>query len=244
MQLNQNSRIGKTIRILVARLAGAIFVVLVLLTFMILMRLLDAKRLPEKTIRTMETIDELALPPPPIEIQSTAPPPPPPPSLPRLEIEVENISQPIVATLEPQIDLTMKNIEFELDSVAINQPDLLAVKTSENSQLPIKNIPRPTVSGIVSIGDLDSRPRLLNRPSTRYPSALLRRGIRSGNVVLEVVISRTGRVKVRNVLSSSHPELTKMASSFASRARFSIPKKDGQPVEAMYRWPMTLQPPK
>ena len=48
------------------------------------------QRLPEKTIRTMETIDELALPPPPpIEIQSTAPPPPPPPSLPRLEIEVE-----------------------------------------------------------------------------------------------------------------------------------------------------------
>ena len=42
----------------------------------------------------------------------------------RLEIE-ENISQPIVMTLEPQIDLTMKNIEFELDSVAINQPDLL-----------------------------------------------------------------------------------------------------------------------
>ena len=60
MQINQNSRIGKTIKSLAARLAGAIFVVLVLLTFMILMRLLDAKRLPEKTIRTMETIDELA----------------------------------------------------------------------------------------------------------------------------------------------------------------------------------------
>ena len=77
MQINQNSRIGKTIKSLAARLAGAIFVVLVLLTFMILMRLLDAKRLPEKTIRTMETIDELALPPPPpIEIQSTASTPP------------------------------------------------------------------------------------------------------------------------------------------------------------------------
>ena len=82
MQINQNSRIGKTIKSLAARLAGAIFVVLVLLTFMILMRLLDAKRLPEKTIRTMETIDELALPPPPpIEIQSTASPPPPPRSV-------------------------------------------------------------------------------------------------------------------------------------------------------------------
>ena len=167
-----------------------------------------------------------------------------PPSLPRLEIEIENISQPLVATLDPQIDLTMKNVEFELESIPIDQPDDLAVKTPINRIPSPKILPKPVIRGPVSIGDLDSRPRLLNRPSTRYPSALLRRGIRSGNVVLEVTISTNGRVKVRNVLSSTHPELTKMATSFASRARFSIPKKDGKPVEAIYRWPMTLQPPK
>ena len=107
----------------------------------------------------------------------------------------------------------------------------------------LNTVPKPQVQGPVSVGDLDSRPRLLNRPSTRYPSALLRRGIRSGTVILEVSISMSGRVKVRRVISSSHPELTKMASSFASRARFSAPKKDGKSVEALYRWPMTLQPP-
>ena len=121
------------------RFASAVFLVFLLLTFMILMRLLDAKRLPERTIRTMETVDELALPPPPpLEIQST-PPPPPPPSLPRLEIEIENISQPLVATLDPQIDLTMKNVEFELESIPIDQPDVLAVKT------PVDAIPSPKI---------------------------------------------------------------------------------------------------
>jgi len=245
MQETNNNRIIKMLLSLVGRFASAVFLVFLLLTFMILMRLLDAKRLPERTIRTMETVDELALPPPPpLEIQSTPPPPPPPPSLPRLEIEIENISQPLVATLDPQIDLTMKNVEFELESIPIDQPDVLAVKTPVDAIPSPKILPKPVIRGPVSIGDLDSRPRLLNRPSTRYPSALLRRGIRSGNVVLEVTISINGRVKVRNVLSSSHPELTKMATSFASRARFSIPKKDGKPVEAIYRWPMTLQPPK
>ena len=247
MQETSNNRIKKLLLSLVGRLAGAVFLVFLLLTFMILMRLLDAKRLPERTIRTMETLDELALrPPPPLEIQLTPPPPPPPPplSLPRLEIEIEDISQPLVATLDPQIDLTMKNVEFELESIPVDQPDVLAVKTPVDAIPSPKILPKPVIRGPVSIGDLDSRPRLLNRPSTRYPSALLRRGIRSGNVVLEVTISTNGRVKVRNVLSSSHPELTKMATSFASRARFSIPKKDGKPVEAIYRWPMTLQPPK
>ena len=245
MQETNNNRIIKMLLSLVGRFASAVFLVLLLLTFMILMRLLDAKRLPERTIRTMETVDELALPPPPpLEIQLTPPPPPPPPSLPRLEIEIEDISQPLVATLDPQIDLTMKNVEFELESIPVDQPDVLAVKIPVDAIPSPKILPKPVIRGPVSIGDLDSRPRLINRPSTRYPSALLRRGIRIGNVVLEVTISTNGRVKVRNVLSSSHPELTKMATSFASRARFSIPKKDGKPVEAIYRWPMTLQPPK
>ena len=241
-----NNRIKKLLLSLVGRLTGAVFLVSLLLIFMILMRLLDAKRLPERTIRTMETVDELALPPPPpLEIQSTPPPPPPPsPSLPRLELEIENISQPLVATLDPQIDLNMKNVEFELESIPIDQPDVLSVKTPINTIPSPKILPKPVIRGPLSIGDLDSKPRLLNRPSTRYPSALLRRGIRSGNVVLEVTISTNGRVKIRNVLSSTHPELTKMATSFASRARFSIPKKDGKSVEAIYRWPMTLQPPK
>ena len=245
MQLTGKNSLRALIASLLGRLVGAAFLVCLLLTFLILMRLLDAKRLPEQTIRMVETLEEMAPPPPPpIEIQeSTPPPPPPPPSLPRLEMQIESIAPPIVATLDPRIDLTMRNTEFELDFIPDAEPAPLPVTATVAVKPSLKTVPKPQVQGPVSIGDLDSRPRLLNRPSTRYPSALLRRGIRSGTVILEVSISMSGRVKVRRVISSSHPELTKMASSFASRARFSAPKKDGKSVEALYRWPMTLQPP-
>ena len=158
-------------------------------------------------------------------------------------MQIESIAPPIVATLDPRIDLTMRNTEFELDFIPDAEPAPLPVTAPVAVKPSLNTVPKPQVQGPVSVGDLDSRPRLLNRPSTRYPSALLRRGIRSGTVILEVSISKSGRVKVRRVISSSHPELTKMASSFASRARFSVPKKDGKSVEALYRWPMTLQPP-
>lgn len=245
MQLTGKNSLRALIASLLGRLVGAAFLVFLLLTFLILMRLLDAKRLPERTIRMVQTLEEMAPPPPPpIEIQeSTPPPPPPPPSLPRLEMQIESIAPPIVATLDPRIDLTMRNTEFELDFIPDAEPAPLPVTDTVAVKPSLKTVPKPQVQGPVSIGDLDSRPRLLNRPSTRYPSALLRRGIRSGTVILEVSISKSGRVKVRRVISSSHPELTKMASSFASRARFSVPKKDGKSVEALYRWPMTLQPP-
>ena len=245
MQLTSKNSFRALLASLLSRLLGAVFIVFLLLTFLILMRILDAKRIPEQTIRTVETLEEMAPPPPPpLEIQeSTPPPPPPPPPLPRLEMQIESIAPPIVATLDPRIDLTMKDAEFELEAISEPEAVPLAVTAPVAVKPAIKTIPKPRVQGPVSIGDLDSRPRLLNRPSTRYPSALLRRGIRSGTVILEVSISMTGRVKVRRVISSSHPELTKMASSFASRARFSVPKKDGKSVEALYRWPMTLQPP-
>jgi hypothetical protein len=33
-----------------------------------------------------------------------------------------------------------------------------------------------------------------------------------------------------------------MARSFATRSRFTVPKKNGRPVTAIYRWPLILRP--
>ena len=245
MQLIRKRNPILLLRSLIGRLVGGVFLVLILLLFLIMMRLLDAKRIPDLTIRTMETVPEMAPPPPPpLEIQEETPPPPPPPPLPKLELQIESVAPPLMATLDSKIDLTMRTADFELESNPDVIPSPLPIKTPKPAKPSPEPISRPQVQGLVSVGDLDSRPRLMNRPSTRYPTALLRRGVRSGTVILEVGISTNGRVEVRKVLSSSHPELTKMATSFASRARFSVPRKDGQPVKAIYRWPMTLQPPK
>ena len=79
---------------------GGVFLVILLLSFLIMMRLLDAERIPDRTIRTMETVPEMAPPPPPpLEIQEETPPPPPLP-LPKLEVQIESVAPPLVATLD------------------------------------------------------------------------------------------------------------------------------------------------
>jgi hypothetical protein len=60
-------------------------------------------------------------------------------------------------------------------------------------------------------------------------------------VVLEVLISSAGNVDVRRVLETSHTELTEMGESFAARSKFTPPKKDGRPVNALFRWPLILR---
>ena len=67
MQLTGKNSLRAILVSLLGRLVGAAFLVCLLLTFLILMRLLDAKRLPEQTIRMVETLEEMAPPPPPHE---------------------------------------------------------------------------------------------------------------------------------------------------------------------------------
>jgi TonB family protein len=66
--------------------------------------------------------------------------------------------------------------------------------------------------------------------------------VKEGRVLLEVSISTSGRVSVLRVISSSHADFSAMAKKFASRARFSVPKKNGRAVTAIYRWPLILRP--
>lgn len=230
-----------------ARLGGALGLAALLVVFLAGMRLLDARRIPAQTVRTMETVDELAPPPPPPPVSVEAPPPPPPPmSLPRLDVQIEQVAPALSATLDSRIILTMRHSDFELET----DPAPSEVRPPKPRSTPATNTPpaprsRPSAPArktTYDAGELDGKPRLLNRPSASYPSEMLRRGVREGRVLLEVAISTGGRVSVRRVLSSPHPEFTKMARSFASRARFSVPRKDGRPVTAIYRWPLILKP--
>ena len=100
MQLIRKRNPIVLLRSLIGRLVGGVFLVILLLSFLIMMRLLDAERIPDRTIRTMETVPEMAPPPPPpLEIQEETPPPPPLP-LPKLEVQIESVAPPLVATLD------------------------------------------------------------------------------------------------------------------------------------------------
>jgi len=231
------------------RLTGAAGLALLLVVFLATMRLLDAGRVPDRMLRTVETVDAVAaVPPPPPPETFEEPPPPPPVSLPHLEVQIENVAPPLVASLDPRIDLTMRAADFELETDPVRRPQVrpqarpprpAAVATG--SPRPARRAP-PQVKSTYDAGELDAKPRLINRPSAGYPTTMLRRGVREGKVLLEVAISTSGRVRVRRIVSSSHPEFTKMARAFAARARFTVPKKNGRPVTAIYTWPLILRP--
>lgn len=195
----------------------AAFLTAGLLIFLVGMRLIRESDAPLLELRDLNTTEPVALPAPPPPPELTPPPPPPPPDLPRLEIELNSVAPPLRATLERKVELRLDRTEF-----------------TPQRQAPLAKM-------VFSAADLDSKPRLLNRPPVTFPSAQRKAGVREAKVVLEILISSSGSVEVKRIIECPHEDFAEVAKSYATRARFTPPKKDGRNVQALFRWPLFLK---
>lgn len=188
-----------------------------LLIFLVGMRLIRESDAPLIELRSLDTAEAVALPAPPPPPELTPPPPPPPPDLPRLQIELNSVAPPLRASLERKVELRLDRTEF-----------------APEQQAPLEKM-------TFSASDLDAKPRLLNRPPVTFPSAQRKAGVKEAKVVLEILISATGSVEVKRIIECPHEDFAEVAKSYATRARFSPPKKDGRNVQALFRWPLFLK---
>lgn len=199
------------------RLAAAFGLTVGLLLFLVGTRLVRESNAPLLTLTNLQTIAPVSLPAPPPPPAESTPPPPPPPELPRLQIELDSLAPAVKASLVRTPDLKLQRSDFAPETDA------------------------PLAQMTFSSVDLDSQPRLVNSPSVTYPASQRNAGVTQAKVVLEVLISSGGIVTVKRVLESPHDDFTQMARSFATRARFTPPKKDGRPVNALFKWPLILK---
>ena len=204
----------------IVRIGLAALITVGLLAFLAGARLTANKsHAPTLSLRMMDTTDQISLPEPPPPAELEEPPPPEPmPDLPRLDIEFDSVAPPIKASPHREVDLQLSTTNFAKQTQDMRQNITFAAS------------------------DLDSQPRLITRPSVRYPTTQKARGVMQGKVTLEVLITAQGRVKIRRILDSSHTEFTEMARKFAAGSRFTPPKLDGRPVNALFKWPLILRP--
>jgi len=188
-----------------------------LLLFLVGMRLTRTSHSPELTLRTLSTISPVSLPAPPPPPAAETPPPPPPPDLPRLEIQLDPVAPPVKAALVRDVELRLNPSDFA----------------------PVQDAPLAQM--VFSAADLDTMPKLVNRPSIVFPANLRAKGVKQVKVVLDVNLSPGGIVTVQRVLESPSDDFTAVARSYATKARFTPPKKDGRSVQASFRWPLILK---
>lgn len=201
---------------------------------------------PDLTIREVQTV--LFDPPPPPPPMEEQPPdaPPPPPTLTNLSTLPDPSRVPVPQADVP-MDITLPVENFYTDLAPAPLPT--ASKPVEHSKQFFKKEqnyrrtppPPPIAKSHYSTSELDGTPRLLRHGSATFPSSLARQGVSRGTVVLEVELSASGSVSVRRVVSSTHPELVAPARRVAASARFTPPKRNGEAVKAIMRWPIIIE---
>jgi len=197
---------------------------------------------PDLLVRPIDVVADPAPPPPPPPPSEIPPPSLPPPPIALTDVEaLPDLSRVPVAKAEIPMDVRLPVDLFALDTAPAPLPTTTPPRIATRNPSPANHpTPKPAKS-IYSIGELDRKPRLLSHPSVSFPAALARRGVRRGTVVLDVELDQRGSVRVRRVISSTHPELVAKARQIAAGSKFTPPTRHGRPVRARMRWPIVIQ---
>lgn len=198
---------------------------------------------PDLTVRGIETIIFQPPPPPPPLEEPPPDTPPPPPALTEISTLPDPTRVPIPQAQVP-MDITapVENFFTDLAPAPLPvAPEIVTPRTNPPVKVPSKPTPPPVAKTHYNQNELDGIPRLLRHGSATFPSSLTSKGVKSGTVTFEVELSTTGAVSIRKVISSTHSELIEPARKVAASARFTPPKRNGQAVKAIMRWPIVIE---
>jgi hypothetical protein len=199
------------------------FVVLSLMLAMVFLGTIGTDA-PEETL-TVRNI-ELSLP----------PPPPPPPPIKTQPTESDSLT--------PSINL-------------IGQSSGPALKYSDNPKLTLLNlekVEKPLFDTssldlrkaltidfpLFEVNELDKIPRLVSTNRISFPRELSRRGILKVDTKVEIIIDQNGQAFVKKIIDPVYPEMIEVIRKAINDSRFTIPTKDGRPVQAVYLYTLSF----
>ena len=96
---------------------------------------------------------------------------------------------------------------------------------------------RKPTPAILSLTELDERPKVLQQVAPAYPRALKDDGL-TGQAEIEFVVSRNGEVLFPRIVSATHEDFGWAATVAVAQWRYQPPQKNGKNVEVRMRVPI------
>ncbi len=198
-----------------------------------------------------------------VQIEKHEPPPPPP--LPPLPKKVEIKKKPPVSHIKKEVEeteevkpvfgVTKKTVdEMPTEGIGVRVGNTL-MKEMEEEYTPPENVKdyaagknleereKKPLFVPVPATELAIMPRAINPAKPKYPEKLEEEEI-EGEVILELSISKEGKVISIKVIDSDHKLFTEAALAAARNYRFTPGKtKDGTPVDAVIEFTITFEMP-
>lgn len=158
----------------------------------------------------------------------------PPPPKTKLEKKVEDLLQ---NQSEP-LPLENKSPLLEIETISTNLdvgPGDFKAEFSLNNYSPVNTAFKGEL--VFELHELDRNPNVLKRGTLQYPTRLKRQGL-EGEVKLLIQIDQRGRVKVLEVVSSTHPDFIEPSKKAAEGSTYEPPQRNGEPVKVQFYLPV------
>jgi len=87
---------------------------------------------------------------------------------------------------------------------------------------------------ILEVKSLDQIPQVISSKFFPPPKEIIRKGIKRIPTEVEIIIDQQGKPYIKKIIDPIYPEMIETIRKWVKHARFTVPKKNGQPVQAVY----------
>jgi hypothetical protein len=219
MPLANPQKTGDLFVRLLLKIIPWVFSVLLVLALVIAMVYLQKSDFEQEETVTLRKVD-IALPLPP--------PPPPPVEMEQLESESNALSVDLMGMGSgPTIDYAKKPKVAQLKLAKVKLPtfDVNSIDLSKTISVDF---------ALVEVKSLDQIPKIISSRYVQPPWSIIKRGINRISTDVEIIIDKKGRAHIKKIVDAVYPEMVPTIRTWIENVRFSIPKKNGKAVQALY----------
>ena len=93
---------------------------------------------------------------------------------------------------------------------------------------------------VLEVQELDKIPRLVSSSYVTFPREITARGIKRVATQVEIIIDENGKAFVKKIVDPVYPEMVEVIRKAINNSRFTIPTKNGRPVQAVYLYSLVF----
>lgn len=173
------------------------------------------------------------------KIETSAPIPPPPPPPDELKTTKPQSTAPTINLLDlgdasgPAMEFK-ENSKLTLNSMRnVEKPQFKKMSLDIDKNI---NIDFP----LHPVEELDSIPKLVSNNHISFPRRMRESGIDKVLTKVEIIIDAQGKAYVKKIVDPVYPEMVEVIRKAINDSRFTVPTKNGRPVQAVYLYNLTF----
>jgi hypothetical protein len=216
---NFNVQKNSVVRYLLMKALPWVFSVLLVFIMLVLMVFFQKNDYQEEETVTVRQV-HIALPLPP--------PPPPPMEIEQVESKSNSLSIDLLGMgAGPTIDYAQKPklAKLKLAKVKLPKFDINSIDLSKTIAVDFT---------LIEVKRLDQVPKIISSRFVQPPWSIMKKGIKRIPTTVELIIDEKGRAHIKKIIDPVYPEMVETIRTWVKNVRFSIPKKNGKPVQALY----------